>query len=137
MKKVLSILVSLIFLLTTSHLTLSQHFCYGNLLNTEILLGSHPSHCGMEENHPSQNHGETAFQQHCCQNVLQQLEVSGESQITHFHFDFKAFFVAFNLNNFKLVLLPSALNHPTHFNTKYTVPPPDIPIYKRVEVFLI
>lgn len=138
MKKVLSIFISLIFLLTTSYLTLSQHYCYGDLLNTEILLSGQPSHCGMDENHYEKNSAETTFQQQCCQHILQQLEVNGQSQIAHFNFDFNAFFATIKPINFRLLLGHWSLKQQlTHSNFKYNILPPDIPIYKRIEVFLI
>jgi|SRR5699024_973394 len=137
MKKVFSVFVCLIFLLTTSHLTFAQYYCYGVLQDTNFLFGGQPDVCGMEANHSALTDYETAaFHQDCCQRVFQQIEVSGQSQITHFQVDFTQVLASAEA--------PMFIIEDIEFYSDYTrlyfnqlAHPPNIPIYKQLNVYRI
>jgi hypothetical protein len=70
MKKALSILLSLLFILTVMHLSVASHYCRGNLASTRVNFSGKTAGCGMESNcSHKQQHG-TTYDSHCCTDVV-------------------------------------------------------------------
>lgn len=69
MRKVVAILIAMLVLLSTLHVTVASHYCHGTLAATKISLSGHQAGCGMED---SENASTTDLQlapQTCCHNI--------------------------------------------------------------------
>jgi hypothetical protein len=69
MKKVVSILMALLVLLSTLHVTVASHYCHGTLAAANISLTGHQPGCGMEEAETPSADGLQLLPQTCCNNI--------------------------------------------------------------------
>jgi hypothetical protein len=70
MKKVFSILIALLIILSGVHLTFATHYCGGILAATGINFSGGQVTCGMEKHEEHVFAGETVLSSHCCENVV-------------------------------------------------------------------
>jgi len=69
MRKVVSILIALLVLLSTLHVTVASHYCGGTLAATNISLNGHVAGCGMEQDENTSTTNLQLSPQHCCHNI--------------------------------------------------------------------
>ena len=83
MKKVLSIVLSLLLVVSNISLTYATHFCGGKAVESQLMIGAQDFSCGMimpestcennDEDCPNSNQGE--METNCCDNDYMQLSV--------------------------------------------------------------
>ena len=75
MKKVFSILIALIFLVSGMQITMSRHFCGGKLAEVKISFSGEKGSCGMVHN-DDQGKNELAYDVKCCEDFQSKLTVT-------------------------------------------------------------
>lgn len=73
MRKLLSILLSIIFFLSTFHFTLSMHYCGGAVAAVKLSLSSTNATCGMEKDNLLIKNG---YHNNCCKNKVTSLFIT-------------------------------------------------------------
>jgi hypothetical protein len=69
MKKALTILISVVFIASSLHVSIDRHFCQGSLFATKISFSREKASCGMEQA-DSPNTGNLIFDSKCCEDVM-------------------------------------------------------------------
>lgn len=134
MKKLFSVILSCIFLITSMGFTVSSHICGGKRVKTEFGLTTSDVSCGMENDESNCLDGEQ-MKSNCCQNQFHTIQMNEDytQQLTKVNFsqNFAIVFVAVLYN-----LLPNTTVQ-TIFYKDYSPPPliRDIPV--MVQSFLI
>lgn len=104
MKKVFSIVFSILLLASHMYLTIGTHYCGGEAVEKKFVLGKAGIDCGMSDMHGGCNHPETGEESSshletapCCENDYQTLEPTDEFikefNKTLFHVDFAIAFL--------------------------------------------
>ena len=101
MKKVFSILFSLIMLMSAVHISLADHYCGGKLAATTISLDGKLATCGMEQDKQETPVNQTSITHHCCDNTRIFLGING----SYFPSDFS--YHGFNPDNSQTPVLNS------------------------------
>jgi len=70
MKKILSISVALLMLLSGLQLTISHHYCGGELADTKVSVTGHVASCGMEGETDDCAQPGAHVESHCCNNQV-------------------------------------------------------------------
>ena len=134
MKKIFSIILSLVILVTSMGFTVSSHICGGKRVKTEIGLIESDVSCGMERAENNCAEGEQ-MKSNCCQDdiLMVQMDEDYSQKVTNANFssDFVFVFVAVLCD-----VLPSTTVQKIFYND-YSPPPliKDIPVL--VQSFLI
>jgi len=89
MKKLFSISIALIMLLSGLQLTVSQHYCGGELADSKVSLTGHVASCGMETTTDDCTHSSTIEESGCCKNKVSVYEV--DQNYSPSFTEFKAF----------------------------------------------
>jgi hypothetical protein len=84
MKKVFSILIVTLFLLSGMQVTMSRHFCGGKLAEVKISFSGEKGSCGMVHN-DEQRKNELAFGVRCCEDFQSVLTVANNYFPQFFH----------------------------------------------------
>ncbi len=134
MKKFFSVILSLVFLMTSMGFTVSSHICGGKRVKTVVSMSVADVSCGMEKTRNNCASGEQ-MRSNCCQDefLLMQLEENYTQQLTEVDFS-NDFLVAFVVAYFDLIENTIAKKDLFHDLS----PPPlirDIPVF--VQSFLI
>ena len=87
MKKILSISVALLMLLSGLQLTVSRHYCGGELADAKVSLTGHVASCGMET--ATDDCTSTVAESSCCKNQVSVYEVDHNYSLSFT--EFKAF----------------------------------------------
>lgn len=75
MKKIFSISVALLMLLSGLQLTVSRHYCGGELADAKVSLTGHIASCGMETATDDCTHASTIEESSCCKNKVSVYEI--------------------------------------------------------------
>jgi hypothetical protein len=70
MKKLLSISLALLMLLSGMQLTISMHYCGGELADSNVSIIGHVASCGMEESTGNCSAEGSQLDSSCCQNKI-------------------------------------------------------------------
>jgi hypothetical protein len=70
MKKVLSIFLSMVLMLSLVHISVAMHYCGGKVYSSKVSLTGVLATCGMEVTDQSQLHHGTNLTKHCCDDFL-------------------------------------------------------------------
>jgi hypothetical protein len=123
MKKIVSISFALLMLLSGMQLTISQHYCGGELADVNVSLTGHIASCGMEGETDDCDQPGDHIKSHCCNN-----QVSVYAIDHNFAPSFTAF-KAFEQQVLQAFILPEVQNFNaiTAYNRFYTdvSPPPN------------
>ena len=139
MKKIISILLSILMLASSSGIAYAQHFCGGMEMMAEVTLGETHLSCGMEEEAPtavcdgenvaSETHG-------CCKNHITKIQTDDNFAKASFDLKLNKTFVATFVSVFvvKEVEITSAKKI---FFADYSPPPLEQDLNILYETFLI
>ncbi len=75
MKKLFSISIAFIMLLSGLQLTVSRHYCGGELADSKVSVFGHVASCGMETATDDCTHASTIEESSCCKNKVSVYEV--------------------------------------------------------------
>ena len=75
MKKILSISIALLMLLSGMQLTISQHYCGGELAQSKVSLTGHVASCGMETATDNCTQPGNHVESSCCSNKVSGYEI--------------------------------------------------------------
>jgi hypothetical protein len=75
MKKLLSISLALLMLLSGMQLTISMHYCGGELADSRVSLTGHLASCGMEGIIDNCTASESSLDESCCKNQISVYEI--------------------------------------------------------------
>jgi len=75
MKKLFSISIAFIMLLSGLQLTVSMHYCGGELADSKVSVWGHIASCGMESATEDCNHASSIEESSCCKNKVSVYEV--------------------------------------------------------------
>ncbi|MDP3180989.1 MAG: hypothetical protein Q8M67_04190 [Bacteroidota bacterium] len=89
MKKLFSISIALLMLLSGMQLTVSQHYCGGELADTKVSVTGNIASCGMESETDKCTHPGSQLDTNCCKNKVSVYEV--DHNYSPSFTDFKAF----------------------------------------------
>jgi hypothetical protein len=89
MKKLFSISLAFIMLVSGLKLTISQHYCGGELADVNVSLTGHVASCGMETATNDCTHASTIEESGCCKNKVSVYEIDQTYSPTFT--EFKAF----------------------------------------------
>lgn len=89
MKKLFSISLAFLMLLSGLQLTISQHYCGGELADAKVSLTGHVASCGMETTTDDCTHSSTIEESGCCKNKVSVYEV--DQNYSPSFTEFKAF----------------------------------------------
>ena len=130
MKKVFSISLLLLFLLSTANLNIIRHFCGGRLAEVKLVILNGNVSCGMDSENarckPSGtpcNSSEGVSKKNCCENELTQISITddykpaSDSELTNL----QSLIIAFHSNN----IFTQLQGHVTPIRN-YKTPPDDI-----------
>ena len=84
MKRVFSILIVAIFLVSGMQITMSRHFCGGKLAEVKFSFSGEKGSCGMTHD-DNQRNNELAFDVRCCEDFQSKLTVSNNYFPQFFH----------------------------------------------------
>jgi len=95
MKKIFSVILSLVILVTSMGFTVSSHICGGKKVKTELSIGATDVSCGMEKN-TNNCTSNKQMKSNCCKDEYQLIQNDEDfsQQITHFDFS-PDFLIAF------------------------------------------
>ena len=138
MKKVFSIFLSFLLLVSSSGIGYAQHFCGGHEMVSEITLGEQHLSCGMDVATPEDCNTETinATENHCCDNQFTTVDTDDTFAKVSFNFSFNHNFVAAFTQVFVLEYF-EAYQANKHFYADYNPPPLDKDIPVLYQTFLI
>lgn len=85
MKKVFTIAVALLLILSGMHITIATHYCGGELAATRVSVIGELASCGMAHDEES-NSSETIFKSNCCENETDVYAVDENYSTAEFHF---------------------------------------------------
>lgn len=135
MKKIFSIILSLVILFTSMGFTVSSHICGGKRVETVLNIGITDVSCGMENTSQKKCADEKQMKSNCCQDEFQKIQINDNyTKITsfeHFSPSFTIAFVAILVD-----LLPN-VKTPHLFFKNYLPPPLVKDIKVLVQSFLI
>jgi hypothetical protein len=86
MKKISTIAVALLLLLSGMHITIATHFCGGELAATRVSVTGIVASCGMVHDEISNTSAETSFKSNCCENESDVYAVDEDYSTSEFHF---------------------------------------------------
>jgi len=89
MKKLLSISLALLMLLSGMQLTISTHYCGGELADSKVSLTGHLASCGMEGETDECTQPESNMESGCCHNQVSVYAV--DQNYSHSFSEFKVF----------------------------------------------
>jgi hypothetical protein len=75
MKKLFSISIAFIMLLSGLQLTISRHYCGGELADSKVSVWGHIASCGMETSTEDCTHASSIEESSCCKNKVSVYEV--------------------------------------------------------------
>ena len=136
MRKVTSVIIAIVMLVTTSGFTISSHFCAGKRVKTAVsVIGNADVSCGMEKEKKENNCDTKQIRSNCCKDEFHKIQIDQNytHQITKVQFS-SQFTVAFATILYDLLFNPSG-----YIRLIHTHSPPllvkDIPVL--VQSFLI
>ena len=86
MKKVFTITVAILLVLSGMHITIAAHFCGGELAATRVSVTGEVASCGMIHKEIPNASSETSFSSNCCENEISIYSVESNYAPSAFHF---------------------------------------------------
>lgn len=136
MKRILSILLAIVFLTTNVGYSLATHYCGGKIHKQSFSFMAEELNCGMEDSEklPCKKPADT-IKKKCCENDVQTFKVTDEFQATAFDIKLNSqFIVAFTSYYIELFHVDNEI-YTDYFNYKPPLPDKDIPVL--IQSFLI
>ena len=103
MKKIFSVILSLVILFSTMGFTVSTHMCGGKRVKSKLMIGNADVSCGMEKKETPCSK-QTTMKSNCCQNEYQTFSIEDDytQQLvkTDLNFDFVISFISTWVNLF-------------------------------------
>ncbi|RMA66509.1 HYC_CC_PP family protein [Ulvibacter antarcticus] len=136
MKKVISIFLSVLLLVSSSGIAYAQHFCGDYEMLSEVTLGEKHLSCGMTMTKTPCANGEQIEDPNCCDNQFTQIDTDDNFAKANFDIQFNQHFVAALVSVFVLYeTLEQEVEKDTYF--EYQPPPLVKDIAVLYETFLI
>lgn len=139
MKKILSITLACILLLSNTGFTMATHYCGGEAVESKLMLVKHALDCGMsgmkEACEAEMPHGQQLSPEPCCQNEFQTFQVDDTFKIPAIEAAPDWVFVAAFVQSFILPALYTSNTLPQYAD--YTPPLPEQDIQVLFQSFLI
>lgn len=135
MKKIFSVILSLVILFISMGFTVSSHICGGKRVETVLNIGITDVSCGMENTSKNKCADEKQMNSNCCQDEFQAIQLNDSyTKITSFEQFSPSFTIAFVA--ILVYLLPN-VKTPHLFFKNYLPPPLVKDIKVLVQAFLI
>jgi len=138
LKKVISVVLTLLMLISTSSIGYAQHFCGDYLAKATISIGHTHLNCGMEKHEPdceTEDVQAEISRKSCCKNNISKIEIdenyNGSNLEVKLNTTFVAAFIITHIN-----LLFEEDGRSNQF-TDYKPPLPDIDVQVLYQTFLI
>lgn len=74
-RKILHIVFSFLWIILTSGMTVSRHYCGGEITASRVSVWGNVASCGMEETTDTCTQPGRHFEEHCCNNTISVYEV--------------------------------------------------------------
>jgi hypothetical protein len=103
MKKLLSISLALLMLLSGMQLTISMHYCGGELADSRVSVVGHLASCGMEGIVDNCTASESSLDESCCKNQFSVYEIDHNYSPTYTEFN------TFAQNILQVYLIPASI----------------------------
>lgn len=103
MKKLLSISLALLMLLSGMQLTISMHYCGGELADSRVSIVGHLASCGMEGIVDNCTTSESSLDESCCKNQFSVYEIDHNYSPTYTEFN------TFAQNILQVYLIPASI----------------------------
>lgn len=104
MKKLLSISLALLMLLSGMQLTISMHYCGGELADSRVSLTGHIASCGMEAIDDNCTTSESSLDESCCKNQFSVYAIDQNYSLTSTEFN------TFAQNILQVYLIPASIS---------------------------
>lgn len=134
MKKVASILLTLLFLMSTSHLSFATHFCGGTAFKHGLVLDVNDFGCGMEDEITHEETDDCDIENNCCGNETLDLTIQDNFQNID-NQDFSSHY--FVLTKVATIIFTVTTTKNVVAYTDYTPPLPEKDIPVLFQSFLI
>jgi hypothetical protein len=85
MKKLLSIPLALLILVSGMHFTIAAHYCEGKIAATRVSLSGKEASCGMISGQRTDNSGRTQVSKRCCDNESTVYKIDSDYSPSSFH----------------------------------------------------
>jgi hypothetical protein len=108
MKKLLSISLALLMLLSGMQLTLSMHYCGGELADSKVSIVGHVASCGMEGIDDNCTTSESSLEESCCKNQVSVYAIDQNYSPTFTEFN------TFAQNILQVYLIPASITFHSH-----------------------
>lgn len=125
MKKAFSIFFAIILLVNSINLTLSAHYCGGNLAKLKLVFGDTKLSCGMEEGTGSCTNKEETLQKNCCEDKLQSF-CTKDNFLSTTH-NFNTVIVPFSIITHATIIPAQLLAVPD--NSAFEIPPDIVSVF--------
>ncbi|MDC8003056.1 hypothetical protein POV27_03280 [Aureisphaera galaxeae] len=136
MKKVISICLSLLLLLSSTGITYAQHFCGEHEMMAKVTLGQEVLSCGMAMTHDDGCADESTEEHGCCDNKYTQVDVDDNFADVSFDVQLDPVFVASFVSIFVLKETTSFKKEHDYFKD-YSPPPLEEDFCVLYDTFLI
>lgn len=103
MKKLLSISFALLMLLSGMQLTISMHYCGGELADSKVSIVGHLASCGMEGIVDNCTASESSLDESCCKNQISVYAIDQNYSPTYIEFN------TFAQNILQVYLIPESI----------------------------
>ncbi len=103
MKKLLHILIALLLLVSGAQLTISMHYCGGQLADSKVSVLGNIATCGMEAKTDMCTHPGKHIEKHCCDDQISTYSVDHNYSPSFFEFK------AFTQNVLQVFILPASV----------------------------
>lgn len=133
MKKIFSILLAVVFFLSSTGFTISSHKCGGRIHKQHINFTAEDLSCGMEDEE-SKSCGTNSIEDDCCQNEFQTFKVTDQFQVSNGGDVDAYFFIGYVYAAIQLLIIEST-DYSECKNYKPPLPDKDIPVL--IQSFLI
>lgn len=135
MKKLLAISLALILLTSNIGLAMVTHYCGGQAVKSQLMIGSNHLDCGMADMNMATEQDPEAIDytsSGCCENQYQTFEIEDDYQINLSQLSLNLDFVVAFVHSFWNVVLLSETEHPQYTNYSPPLLLRDIPLLHQV-----
>ena len=125
MKKIISIFLSMLLLVSSSGMAYARHFCGGMEMISEITFGEKHLSCGMDMDAESSECGDepkVSDEKHCCENLIAKVQTDENFAKASFDLKFSTVFVA-TFNPIFELETEEILSPKTIYFAEYNPPP--------------
>lgn len=140
MRKIISIFLSILLLVSSSGIAYTRHFCGGMEITSEITFGEIHLSCGMDmDADNSSDCGDKLgvfAENHCCENLITKVQTDDNFAKTSFDLKFSKIFVA-TLTQIFVLDTAEILSHKTSSFAEYNPPPCEQNINILYETYIL